>query len=101
MTEPNAHSPTDNQNEKIIDSLRNDIASLKSQMKKKDERIASLDAMINTLMESHSAEVRAYEELKDKLEDVIEMLRKRIPHGDILRFLKAEDSNDNLFQKLW
>jgi hypothetical protein len=28
--------------------------------------------LLNTLMESHNAEVRAYEDLKDKLEDVIE-----------------------------
>jgi hypothetical protein len=67
MTEPNDQPLTDNQNEKIIDSLRVEIASLKSLMKKKDDRIASLDVMLNTLMESHNAEVRAYEDLKDKL----------------------------------
>ena len=76
MTEPNNHTLTDNQNEQTLNSLRNEIASLKFRLIKKDDRIASLDALLNTLMESHNAEVRAYEDLKDKLEDVIEMLRK-------------------------
>jgi hypothetical protein len=52
-------------------------------------------------MESHSAETRAYENLKDKLEDVIDKLRKRVPHGDILNFLKVKDSNEYQFRKLW
>ena len=59
MTTPNTQSPTDNQTEKIIDSLKNEIASLKSQMKKKDDRIASLDVMLQQISESHTAEVRA------------------------------------------
>jgi NTP pyrophosphatase (non-canonical NTP hydrolase) len=49
--------------------------------------------MLNTVMESHTAEVRVYEELKDKLEDVIEKLRKRVPHSDILDYLKVKDRN--------
>jgi predicted RNase H-like nuclease (RuvC/YqgF family) len=101
MTEPNNHTPTDNQNEKIIDSLRNEIAFLKFQLTKKDDRISTLDAMLNQVMESHSAETRAYENLKDKLEDVIDKLRKRVPHGDILDFLKVKDSNEFQFRKLW
>ena len=44
-------------------------------------------------MESHNAEVRAYEDLKDKLEDVIEKLRKRVPHSDILDYLKVKNRN--------
>jgi predicted RNase H-like nuclease (RuvC/YqgF family) len=91
MTEPNNQSPTDTQNEKTIDSLRIEIADLKSHLKKKDERISTLDAMLNQIMESHTAEVRAYENLKDKLEDVIEKLRKRVPHSDILDYLKVKD----------
>ena len=59
MTEPNNQSRTDNQNEKIIDSLRYEIASLKSQLKKRDDRISSLDVMLNQIVESHNAEVRA------------------------------------------
>jgi hypothetical protein len=101
MTQPNNHTPTDSQNEKIIDSLKYEIASLKFQLTKKDDRISTLDAMPNQIMESHSAETRAYEDLKDKLGDVIEMLRKRIPHGDILDFLKVKDSNEFQFRKLW
>jgi predicted RNase H-like nuclease (RuvC/YqgF family) len=101
MTEPNNNTPRDTQNEKIIDSLRNEIASLKFQLTKKDDRISTLDAMLNQVMESHSAETRAYENLKDKLEDVIDKLRKRVPHGDILDFLKAKDSNEYQFRKLW
>jgi chromosome segregation ATPase len=101
MTEPNNQSPADTQNEKMIDSLRNEIADLKSQLKKKDERISTLDVMLNQIMESHNAEVRAYEDLKDKLKDVIEMLRRRAPHGDILEYLKVKDSNQFQFRKLW
>ncbi len=93
MTEPNNHTLTDNQNEQTLNSLRNEIASLKFQLKKKEDRIASLDVMLNTLMESHNAEVRAYEDLKDKLEDVIEKLRNRVPHSDILDYLKVKDRN--------
>jgi len=93
MTESNNHTLTDNQNEQTLNSLRNEIASLKSRLTKKDDRIASLDVMLNTLMESHNGEVRAYEDLKDKLEDVIEKLRKRVPHSDILDYLKVKDRN--------
>ena len=93
MTEPNNHTLTDNQNEQTLNSLRNEIVSLKFRLNKKDDRIASLDVMLNTVMESHNAEVRAYEDLKDKLEDVIEKLRKRIPHSDILDYLKVKDRN--------
>ena len=93
MTDPHNHTLADNQNEQTLNSLRNEIASLKFRLTKKDDRIASLDALLNTLMESHNAEVRAYEDLKDKLEDVIEKLRKRVPHSDILDFLKLKDRN--------
>ena len=97
MTEPNNHILTDNQNEETMNSLKkNEIASLKFRLTKKDDRIASLDGLLNTLMESHNAEVRAYEDLKDNLEGVIEMLRNRVPHSDILDYLKAKDSN-----RLW
>ena len=93
MTEPNNRTLTDNQNEQTLNFLRDEIASLKSRLTKKDDRISSLDALLNTLMESHNAEVRAYEDLKDKLEDVIEMLRNRVPHSDILDYLKVKDRN--------
>jgi len=93
MTEPNNHTLTDNQNEGVMNSLKNEIASLKFRLTKKDDRITSLDALLNTLMDSHNAEVQAYEDLKDKLEEVIEMLRKRVPHSDILDYLKAKDRN--------
>ncbi len=93
MTEPNNHTLTDNQNEQALNSLGNKIASLKSRLTKKDDRITSLDALLNTLMESHNAEVWAYEDLKDKLEDVIEMLRNRVPQSDILDYLKVKDRN--------
>ena len=66
MTEPNNQSLTDTQNGKIIDSLRYEIADLKSRLTKKDDRIATLDVMLNQIMESHHAEVRAYEDLEDK-----------------------------------
>jgi NTP pyrophosphatase (non-canonical NTP hydrolase) len=93
MTEPSNYTLTDNQNEQTLNSLRNEIASLKFRLTKKDDRIASLDVLLNTVMESHNAEVRAYEDLKDKLEDVIEKLRNRVPHSDILDYLKVKDRN--------
>ena len=93
MTEPNNHTLTDKENEQTLIYLRNEIESLKSRLTKKDDRIASLDALLTTLMESHNAEVRAYEDLKDKLEEVIEKLRKRVPHSDILDYLKVKDRN--------
>jgi chromosome segregation ATPase len=101
MTEPKNHSYADNANEKTIDFLKYEIESLKSQLKKRDDRIATLDVMLNQIMESHNTEIRAYEDLEDKLKDLIDMLRKRVPHADILKFLKVKDSNEYLFQKLW
>ncbi len=94
MTDPNDHTLTDTQGEQTLHSLRDEIADLKSRLTKKEDRIATLDVMLNTVMESHHAEVRAYEDLKDKLEDVIEMLRKQIPHLDILDYLKVKASNE-------
>ena len=93
MTEPNNQSPTNTQSEKMIDALRIEIADLKSRLTKKDDRIATQDTMLNQIMESHHAEVRAYEDLEDKLKDVIEMLWKRVPHSDIFDFLKVKHSN--------
>jgi predicted nucleic acid-binding Zn-ribbon protein len=93
MTDPNNQTLTDNQDEQTLSSLRNEIASLKFRLTKKDDKMASLDALLNTLMESHNTEVRAYEDLKDKLEDVIEKLRNRVPHSDILDYLKVKDRN--------
>ena len=93
MTEPNNHTSADNQNEQAINFLRNEIESLKFQLKKKEDRIASLDVMLNQIMEGRTAEMRAYEDLEGKLEDVIEKLRERVPHSDILDFLKVKDRN--------
>jgi len=93
MTERNNHTPTDNQSEQTLNFLRDEIASLKFQLKKKDERISTLDVMLNQIMESHTIQRRAYEDLEGKLEDVIEMLRKRVPHSDVLDFLKVKDRN--------
>jgi glutathione synthase/RimK-type ligase-like ATP-grasp enzyme len=101
MTALNSQSPTENQNEKIIGSLRNEISELKSQLEKKDDRIASQDVILKQISGSHSAEVRAFEDLEGKLEDVIEMLRKRVSHGDILAHIKLKDSNEFQFRKLW
>ena len=59
MTEPNKQAPTDDQNEQALNFLRNEIADLKSRLTKKEDRIATLDVMLNQIMESHHAEVRA------------------------------------------
>ena len=93
MTEPNNHALTDNQNEQTLNALRNEIGSLKFQLKKREDRIASLDVMLNMVMEGHHAEIKAYEDLEDKLKDVIEKLRERVPHSDILDYLKVKDRN--------
>ena len=93
MTEPNNHTLTDNQNEQTLNFLRDEIASLKSRLTKKDDRIASLDVMLNQIMEGRPAERQAYEDLEGKLEDVIEKLRERVPHSDILDYLKVKDRN--------
>jgi predicted nucleic acid-binding Zn-ribbon protein len=63
MTELNNHIPTD-QDEQTLNFLKNEIADLKSRLTKKDDRIATLDVMLNTVMESQNAEVRAYEDLR-------------------------------------
>jgi len=93
MTDPNDHILTDNGNEQALKFLRNEIAHLKSRLTKREDRIATLDAMLNQIIESHHAEVRAYEDLEDKLKDVIEKLRNRVPHSDILDYLKVKDRN--------
>jgi predicted nucleic acid-binding Zn-ribbon protein len=93
MTEPNNHTLADNQNEQTLNSLRNEIESLRFQLKKKEDSIADLDAFINTLMEGRTDERRAFEDLEDQLKDVIEKLRERVPHSDILDFLKVKDRN--------
>ena len=93
MTDPNNHPLTDGKNEELINSLRNDIADLKSRLTKKDERIATLDLMLNQIMEGHHAQIRGYEDLEDKLNDVIEKIRNRVPHSIILDFLKVKHSN--------
>lgn len=90
MIKANTQCLSDDQNEEIIDSLTSEIASLKIQLTKKDDRMSTLDAMLNQIMQSHNAEIRAYEDLEDKLKGVIDMLRKRVPHRDILEYLKEE-----------
>ena len=52
MTDNN-HAPPDNQNEQALNFLTNEIADLKSRLTKKDDRIATLDVMLNQVMESH------------------------------------------------
>ena len=84
-----------------MNSLRDEIESLKFQLKKKEDRVASLYGSINALVESHTTEVRAYEDVEGKLEDIIEKLRERVLHCDILDYLKVKDSNQFQFQKLW
>ena len=93
MTEPNNQTLPDNQNEQTLNFLRNEIESLKFTLRKKEDRIADLDAFINTLIEGRSDERRAFEDLEDKLKDVVEKLRERVPHSDILNFLKVKDRN--------
>ena len=94
MTEPNNHFPTDIEKEETIKFLRYGIADRKSALKKEDDRIATLDVMLNQIMASHAAEVKAYEDLEGKPEDVVDMLRKRIPHLDILDYLRVKDSDE-------
>ena len=90
MTDLDSHPLVHPQNEELINSLKK-ITSLRSHLKKKEEKIATLDNMLNTTMECLNADRHACADLKDKLEDVIEMLKKRVPHGDILDFLRVKD----------
>jgi predicted RNase H-like nuclease (RuvC/YqgF family) len=88
MTEPNNQSLTDNKNEEIIDSLTSEITSLKIQLMKKDDRISSLDAMLNTLMKSHSAETRAYEDLRKGLCFIYPRMHRLDPRLSLIKFWK-------------
>jgi chromosome segregation ATPase len=88
MTEPNNQSLTDNKNEEIIDSLTSEIASLKFRLTKKDDRISSLDAMLNTLMESHNAEVRTYEDLRKGLCFIYLRMHRLDPRLSLIKFWK-------------
>ena len=101
MSTPSNHPIPDNTNEETEKFLRYEIADLKSALRKKDDQIVTLNNMLKQIMAAHHAEVRAYEDLEDKLEDVVDMLRERVPHGDILDFLKVKDSNEFQFRKLW
>jgi len=101
MTTPNNDPIPDNKNEETEESLQYKIADLKSALRKKDDEILTLNNMLKQIMDAHHAEVRAYEDLEGKLEDLIDKLRKRVPHGDILDFLKVKDSNEYQFRKLW
>jgi len=101
MTTPNNDPIPYNKNEETEESLRYKIADLKSKLRKKDDEILTLNNMLKQIMDAHHAEVRAYEDLEDKLEDAIDKLRRRVPHGDILDFLKVKDSNEYQFRKLW
>ena len=94
MSDPDIYPPVDPQNEELIRCLKNEITSLKSKLEKKDDRIETLENMVNTTMKCLNARTRGWEDLEDKLEDVVEKLRKRIPHCDILDFLKVKDSNE-------
>jgi len=92
MNQPNNHPIPDNKNEETEKFVTYEIADLRSALRKKDDEILTLNNMLKQIMEAHHAEVRAYEDLEDKMEDLIDKLRKRVPHGDILDFLKVKDS---------
>ena len=94
MTETNIDPPADPQNDELIRSLTNEINSLKSKLEKKDDRIETLENMVNTTMKCLNARTQGWEDVEDKLLDVIDMLRKRVPHCDILDFLKVKDSEE-------
>ena len=94
MNDPDIYPPVDPQNDELIRSLRNEIDSLRSKLQKKDDRIETLNNMLNTTMKCLNARTLGWADLEDKLLDVIDMLRKRVPHGDILDFLKVRDSDE-------
>jgi hypothetical protein len=91
MTDLDSHPLIDPQKEELINSLRNEITSLKSRLNKKEEKVVALENMLNTTLYCLNTERHACADLKDKLEDVIEMLKKRVPQGDILDFLRVKD----------
>jgi len=94
MSDPNIYPRVDPQNEELIRCLKNEITSLKSKLEKKDDRITTLENMVNTTMKCLNARTQGWEDLNDKLLDVVDMLRKRVPHCDILDFLKVRDSEE-------
>ena len=77
MTDLDNHPLEDNQNEVLIQSLKNEITSLKFRLEKKEEKVVTLENMLNTTMHCLNTERHACADLKDKLEEVIQMLRKR------------------------
>jgi len=92
MTTSNNPPIPDNKPEETEQSLRYEITDLKSKLRKKDDQILTLNNMLKQIMDAYHAEVRAYDDLEDKLKDLVEMSRKRVSHGDILDFLKVMDS---------
>jgi predicted RNase H-like nuclease (RuvC/YqgF family) len=101
MSGPDVYPLADSQNEELIRSLKNEFTSLKIQLEKKDDRIATLENMVNTTMTCLTAERHASRDVRNKLDTVIEMLRKRVLHLDILDFLKVKDSEEFQFRNLW
>ena len=91
MTDLDSHPLTDPQREELINSLKNEITSLKFRLEKKEEKVVTLENMLNTTMKCLNARNDGWGDLRDKLEDVIEMLKKRVSYGDILDFLKVKD----------
>jgi glycine/D-amino acid oxidase-like deaminating enzyme len=71
VTESNTQSPIDNQTDKAIDSLKYEIASLESQLRKREDRIASLEVMLKQVMQGHTIQVRGYEDAEHFGEETV------------------------------
>ncbi len=102
MTESNNHTLTDNQNEQALNSLRNEIESLKFQLKKKEDRIAALVPLYRQGLIWHNKNISGPLEaqllsfpnskrfdLMDAFAYIVELLEK----GDRYFFPKSETQN--------
>ncbi len=101
MTMPNANTAKGSTEGEDLMLLRGEIETLKFQLIKKDQKIANLETLFSTISKSHNDTAHAYRDLEDKFLNVVDMLRKRVPHGDILEHLKVKDANEFQFKKLW
>jgi len=57
MTQPNNQPLADPQKDELIKSLKDEIPSLKSQVKKNEEKIETVDNMLNTTVECSTAKI--------------------------------------------
>ncbi len=58
-------------------------------LRRKEEELEFYKNLSEMTMASNNAEVRAYEDLKDRLEDITDMVRRQKPYWQILDFIQG------------